>query len=366
VPADVSSPIPFGEGPGPGTARARVLDAEDAAWEHAADEAERSLSSGKPHHADGGYRLPDVGASAARRNWIPWAVVGSGVFVSAVLVALFGSTPRFQNAPSTDGASAAADSKTAGAVPDPVEPQEPEPVTQVIVEVRVKPDGARVSVGKQTVISPARIAFELPNIEWPLQLQAEAEGYAPKETLLARHMFSAEPEGLLYKMTDSLAQLAEPAPEPEPAPSAQSPVKDKKEADSGRRAKSASKKPEGGPAGQPRADSQPAAAEPETPAAPTESALDRALQCLSRGDNPCVLAALTNARAPRELDLLIETHRAMGNGTEAEKTMTRYLELHPDGRRASQYRRALGVDAPARPLPAPGLAPTPPPAPTEP
>ena len=67
---------------------------------------------------------------------------------------------------------------------------------------------------------------------------------------------------------------------------------------------------------------------------------------MSRGDNACVLETLGNASGARELELLIETYRATGDGSSAEAAMRRYLELHPDGKRASQYRRALGIVAP--------------------
>jgi hypothetical protein len=82
---------------------------------------------------------------------------------------------------------------------------------------------------------------------------------------------------------------------------------------------------------------------PPAPVAGASSPFERALECLSRGDNACVLSTLASASGARELDLLIETHRATGDASSAEAAMRRYLELHPDGRRASQYRRALGV-----------------------
>jgi hypothetical protein len=67
---------------------------------------------------------------------------------------------------------------------------------------------------------------------------------------------------------------------------------------------------------------------------------------LSKGDNACVLSTLGSSSGARELELLIETYRATGDTSSAEAAMRRYLQLHPDGKRASQYRRALGIVAP--------------------
>jgi len=82
------------------------------------------------------------------------------------------------------------------------------------------------------------------------------------------------------------------------------------------------------------------------PAAGAQTPLQRALECLSKGDNACVLSTLGSSSGPRELELLIETYRATGDMSSAEAAMRRYLQLHPDGKRASQYRRALGIVAP--------------------
>lgn len=95
------------------------------------------------------------------------------------------------------------------------------------------------------------------------------------------------------------------------------------------------------------------------------------MACLATGDNPCVLRALEGkANSAREQELLIETHRAMGNAGKAEQLMQSYIDKFPSERRATTYRRQLerkategaapsdGTAAPA-PEPAPGAAPTP-------
>jgi hypothetical protein len=70
--------------------------------------------------------------------------------------------------------------------------------------------------------------------------------------------------------------------------------------------------------------------------------MDAALSCLTAGDNACVVAALAGkAKSARELELLIETYRAMGQTSTAEPVMARYVELFPQERSANNYRRML-------------------------
>jgi hypothetical protein len=72
------------------------------------------------------------------------------------------------------------------------------------------------------------------------------------------------------------------------------------------------------------------------------SPLDAALECLSRGDNLCVISRLEGrAKTARELEVLIETHLALGNAVDAERSMRRYLERFPDGKGAAKYQRWL-------------------------
>jgi hypothetical protein len=73
------------------------------------------------------------------------------------------------------------------------------------------------------------------------------------------------------------------------------------------------------------------------------SPLQAAQACLARGDNACAVDALQGkARTAREIELLVETHRAMGNQPKAWDAMRTYLERFPDEKRAEGYRRTLG------------------------
>ena len=90
------------------------------------------------------------------------------------------------------------------------------------------------------------------------------------------------------------------------------------------------------------------AATPPEPAKPdVPSPLERAMECLSRGDNPCVIDALEGrAGTERELGLLIETYLASGAAADAEREMKRYLQLYPGGQNAGKYQRALDKSKP--------------------
>jgi uncharacterized protein (TIGR02266 family) len=98
--------------------------------------------------------------------------------------------------------------------------------------------------------------------------------------------------------------------------------------------------------------------------------LEAALQCLKGGDSACAVKALEGrARTAREWELLVESHRALGNIESAHNRMRAYLRSFPSGRRAATYRELLGDSAPAgaggaqeaaKP-PTAGAEPTPPP-----
>jgi hypothetical protein len=89
-----------------------------------------------------------------------------------------------------------------------------------------------------------------------------------------------------------------------------------------------------------------AAAAPAPATAPSETEasehLQHALQCLSHGDNDCVIHALEgNAKSAYEIALLIATYNSVGELAKAKREMSRYLAKFPSGPRAGEYQRAL-------------------------
>lgn len=82
------------------------------------------------------------------------------------------------------------------------------------------------------------------------------------------------------------------------------------------------------------------------PSSSEASAMELASACLARGDNECVIRALEgNAGSERELGLLIETYRAIGDAKSAQKNMATYLRRFPSARRADTYRRMLELQS---------------------
>lgn len=70
--------------------------------------------------------------------------------------------------------------------------------------------------------------------------------------------------------------------------------------------------------------------------------MKRATACLAKGDNQCVIAALSGkANTANEMALLIETYRALGNAQAATKYMAKYVERFPNARRAAAYKQTL-------------------------
>jgi hypothetical protein len=70
--------------------------------------------------------------------------------------------------------------------------------------------------------------------------------------------------------------------------------------------------------------------------------IELATACVARGDNACVIRVLEGrARSERELQLLIETYRSIGDNEAAHKKMADYVRRYPSATRAGTYRKIL-------------------------
>ncbi len=98
-----------------------------------------------------------------------------------------------------------------------------------------------------------------------------------------------------------------------------------------------------------------AVAEPEPEPAPEEAtarlspaeAERRAADCMTSGDNICVVELLEgpgNAPTPRALGMLIEAHRALGQSQQAQRHMERFVQRYPNHPRARSYRQILQIN----------------------
>jgi uncharacterized protein (TIGR02266 family) len=240
----------------------------------------------------------------------------------------------------------------------------PEPPTYVL-EVETSPEGARVTAGEQTLVSPGRL--ELGTFDAPLELKAEKDGYSLASATIDRLGFMLEDGRMRRRVVLALAPLPKPEPAPEPAPvvAAPKPAPEKKPTTPPVAVKPARaprvrvQKPEKPEEPPPPVEQPPAivikpVAEPpkaeklEPVAAPApavetkQTPMQAASACLATGDNACVVSALEGkAKSAPEMEMLIETYRAMGKSDLAEKQMQVYVNKFPNERRAASYRRVL-------------------------
>jgi uncharacterized protein (TIGR02266 family) len=227
-----------------------------------------------------------------------------------------------------------------------------------VLDVSTTPEGATVTVGNQSGTTPAKLALGV--LEAPITVRVHKDGFEPATVELDLAGFALKDGEHRRSVALSLTASAPPptppkvaAAKPEPPPKAPAAKP------------SASSRPRREPAAQPKP-AEPVAAEPAAPAptpapaAPTQTPLEIATACLAAGDNICVLRALEGkANGPRELEMVVETHRAMGNGTKAEQLMQSYVEKYPTERRAMTYKRLLDRKLGTSAAPAAGSAPAP-------
>ncbi|MFW2389144.1 MAG: FHA domain-containing protein [Polyangiales bacterium] len=84
----------------------------------------------------------------------------------------------------------------------------------------------------------------------------------------------------------------------------------------------------------------------DEPKVDPQVALDEAYACVSRGDNACVVRALSGgkARSPAALALLVETYRAMDNLPAARKQMQTFVKRYPNNPRTPKYQQMLASE----------------------
>jgi hypothetical protein len=307
----LNSPLP------PGTSEAETAShvAEPRAW--APRHAARRLTPASSQPP----LLPDVEGRPKGVVWGLWAIVGTGLLASAVVIKLFSTGP----------------------VGLPVLPPDPLPPRT------------------GTPSAAAGPTAPLPQLASPAPNPSPAPS-APMEPVMAP---SAAPGPAAEPAPALAAPLARPptptkvapSPKPSPAPPSTKPAKPKLAAAPEQQpAVTAGAPSRPAPSGTPAPPLVPAAALPPaeahgpttdrgenaTPPAADQTPLQQALDCLSRGDNRCVIRTLEGkASSPHELELLIATYRAMGSLPRAELEMKRYVEAFPNGPRTAEYKRLM-------------------------
>ncbi|MFI5307698.1 MAG: PilZ domain-containing protein [Polyangiales bacterium] len=326
-------------------------------------------------------------------------VIGLVAILAAAALYL-ATRPRSEEA--AEVAPAPAPAEQAAAAPaqpqPPAEPPAPPPVPEpppqppmYVLEVESSPAGARVTAGDQALVTPGRL--ELGTLDAPIELKAEKEGFSPATATIDRVGFMLEDGRMRRRVVLALAETPKPAPPPpvvekkpvaveKPAP----PVAEKKPVAAEKPAPPpvapkpvVEKKPAPPPAEKPAKVAEAPAPVPVTPpiekpakvaaatpapaAEPKQTPLQTAAACLATGDNACVVQALEGkAKSAPEMEMLIETYRAMGKSEQADKLMQVYVDKFPNERRTASYRRVLQRRQEETSAPAAAPAPAPAPA----
>ncbi len=296
-----------------------------------------TLPSGDDEHAldETPFMLPDVDRHSEGSRWMLWVILGTGLAAAAGLARVFGG--------GTVGAGQEVVSHPepapSPAASAPKAPPAPLPAPAAAAPASAAPTHAahagQPAASAPTLGSGSSQALAPPNNEPPRGSSAGSSS-----THEAPH---APPSGVPHTSSHGPARAAQTTAlsgvEPSQPPRASAPSPAPPEPS-----------PTPAPAIQPSAPPQaPPAARPAPAAADAPQArLQQALDCLSRGDNDCVVRVLKDkASSARELELLIATYRAMGEQPRAERAMNRYLESYPAGSHAVEYRRLLKRQAPA-------------------
>jgi hypothetical protein len=334
------------------------------------------------------YSLPDPDQQRANPRALFWVIAGSGLLISLAMIKLFGGV--LPGIPEDAGAEQPSAGDPSGGTNSPGAASEVSRAPHMLVVV-TKPAGATVTAAGKTVIAPGTLIMD--GLQAPLQVTAELSGYNKASTTVSDAQFARKGdtdtfEGRIELTLQPVVKLASRTATATPAlasstPTVQTPSNTAQaSAASGQKHERSSTPPRRStpprtpsrtphrtpPADLPAPSSSDESSEsspvvaiserPEgAPPAPNDDDSDngsqqtplaQALECLSRGDNRCVIRALEDkASSAREYELLIETYRAVGSTPRAERQMQLYLERYPDGQRAAEYRRLLERRAPA-------------------
>jgi hypothetical protein len=249
-----------------------------------------------------------------------------------------------------------------------------------VLEVVTQPEGARVTAGSQTLVAPGEL--DLGALDGEVVVTAQLDGHLPAQASVDRVGFMLDEGAMRRRLVLKLNAAPQP-PKPEPEPSARKSRRERSAERAEREPKAErAPKPAAAPtpapeppppapppvlavvptapapapvaavvpppapapaaAPKPKAEAEAEAEEKPADSAPKQRPIDAAMACLGTGDNACVVKALEGkAKSAQELELLIETYRAMGNAAKAEKYMEIYVDKHPGERRAAAYRRLL-------------------------
>lgn len=296
--------------------------------------------------------LPDL--DRTRKNAVPlWVILGSGLVASALIVKLFGGAPVGVLAGSTTPPAHPPNVATSAAQTESQSshPEQPlaAPTTQLASPLPTRPSSPQAPTAAVPTPSaqPAQHPEATARVAGPAP--ARDQGAVPPSPAAA----SGAAANLHAKAAADAPHHRDHASKPPAPPATSAPGATPQLIEAAQQDPAQVQAPPSPAAEEPKPDVKHTAAAQEAASQPTP--MERALDCLARGDNRCVIRALEDkASNARELELLIATYRTVGSTAPAEREMKRYLEAFPNGSRAGEYQRWLEHRSPgAEPGPAP-------------
>ena len=374
---EAKAPEAKAKAPEPNKGKGKKGKNKQRAKANAAEAEKPRTSSGRPAVAPRSVEAPQASAPRGRRALVYIAAAA----IAAVATYAIASRPAPESEPVavTDETAAsgpeeavAAPEAPAAAPEPPEQPQQPKPLEQpaatvaaappqpepiptpvaapapapapapnYVLEIVTRPEGARVSIGDQRVVTPGEL--QLGALAEPVVVKAEKDGYLSAAATIDRVGFMLDEGSMRRRVVFNLSEAEDAASEP--------PKKTKRDKPAATEGKPKSAESALAAVSHSEPKALPADAPNPEPKAAKQTPMQAAMTCLGNGDNGCVVSALEGkAKSAQELELLIETHRAMGHPDKVEQHMQVYVTKFPTERRAATYKRVLdrraGPEAP--------------------
>lgn len=288
---------------------------------------------------DAAIELPNPDRGRKGSRWLAWTVIGGGVAFSLLLGVMFGGgAVRLPEQVGETESNTPSALDPSAPTPSNADLQPTKPMAAAIpyaLDVETQPSGARVSAAGRFIMAPGRL--ELGALGGTTTVTAELAGYRATSLDVVPREFALHDGVYVRRLLIALPQEIAKEGARAPAPAAQATPRKPKAAQGST--------PSAQTAAAPILVSPPPGTASPAPTGESprgESPLDRARACLSQGDNACVVRELEDkASTAAELEMLIETYRAIGSSARAEQRMQQYLERFPNGKRAEEYKRRL-------------------------
>jgi len=209
-----------------------------------------------------------------------------------------------------------------------------------VLRITTSPPGARVLVNSRSIISPGTL--ELDDVSSPIHVTAFKMNYHSTRVIVEPSIFVQKAKAMEGRVHLDL----EPKPlKPEALQSKQTQKEQLDQAETQNR-KSPTQTDQTDSIGdkdQPTKTTE-ANSQPDDQPDDHPTLFEIATQCISKGDNACVIETLKDKTSTEaELGLLVETYRAVGDTKNATKYMKRFIRKYPKSDRAKIYQKIVAT-----------------------